>query len=94
MVVSTESESLQQALERYVTTVRERYIVEFPRPTNSTAGKHGLAVRVEKGDNFIRMAGASVPLADPAVLKDPTTVSAGPSAAPVQGDRPVVEKKH
>jgi len=92
MVVMTDSDSMKTALGRFVATLRERYIVEFPRPSNSTAGKHSLAVRVEKADDFIRVAGITVPMPDAAVLADPTTVSAGPSNTPVQGERRVMDK--
>jgi hypothetical protein len=67
--------------------VRERYIVDFPRPVNSTAGRHSFEVRIEKTPAFIRPAGISIPIADPAVLADPTTVPSDPNLTPVQGNR-------
>ena len=75
-----------------MTTLRERYIVEFPRPSNSTAGKHSLMVRVEKAEDFIRVAGVTMPIPDAAAMADPTTISTGPSNAPVQGERRELEK--
>jgi hypothetical protein len=67
--------------------VRERYIVEFPRPSNEKAGRHGLLVKVDRGGYFIRPAGITFPLMDPAVLADPTTVASDPSKAPTMGSR-------
>jgi len=48
--------------------------------------KKGRALQL---DAFIRPEGITVPMADPAVLADPTTVPADPSRAPVAGIRQV-----
>jgi hypothetical protein len=83
----TNERDLAETLTRFTQTVRERYIVEFPRPLNSTP-EHGLQVKIEKSeDDFIRSAGISVPMQDPAVLADPATVASDPSRAPVEGTR-------
>jgi hypothetical protein len=80
--------ALSKSLERFVTMLRERYIVEFPRPANSTAGRHGLEVKIDKGVYIIiRPSGVSMALPDPAWKADPTTIQAGPSQAPEQGTR-------
>jgi hypothetical protein len=79
--------SLDENLKLLMTMLRERYIVEFPRPSNSTAGAHSIDVRVDKSNYFIRSAGISVPIADPAVLADPKTVPSNPSLAPTIGPR-------
>jgi len=92
-VLGSSVRSLAETLENFTTTLRERYIVEFPRPSNGTAGAHGMEVRIAKaGDYFVRPAGISVPVADAAVLTDPTTVSAGPKEAPVEGNRRIMTK--
>jgi hypothetical protein len=84
---------LSKSLERFVTMLRERYIVEFPRPANSTAGEHGLEVKIDKGAYImIRPSGVSVPLPDPALMADPLTIQAGPSQAPEEGTRKVIKK--
>jgi hypothetical protein len=49
--------ALDFTLQRFVTLVRERYIVEFPRPANATPGRHSQQVRIEKSDDFIRPRG-------------------------------------
>jgi hypothetical protein len=88
MIFMTNPRDLAETLTRFIQTIRERYIVEFPRPLNSTAGEHGLHVKIEKSeDDFIRSAGLSVPMPDPAVLADPATVASDPSRAPVEGTR-------
>ena len=88
-IVTTMSErkSLQQTLKEFVKMVRQRYIVEFPRPANSTSGKHTMNVQIANGNYFVRPAGISVPIPDPALLADPTTVPSDPSRTPVQGTR-------
>ena len=87
-----DAQSLPKMLERFVTMLRERYIVEFPRPSNPTPGEHGLEVKIDKGAYSIWASGVSVPLPDPAVVADPTTIQAGPSRAPEEGTRKVMNK--
>jgi hypothetical protein len=84
--------SPQEPLKQFVTTVRERYIVEFPRPANSTPGAHSMEVKIAKSDDFIRSAGISVPIPDAAVLADPTTVPSDPTLTPELGTRKIMEK--
>ena len=88
----SDNPNMKNTLADIVRMLRERYIVEFPRPFNSTAGRHTLEVRVDKTAAFIRPAGLSVPIPDPATLADPTTVPTDPNLAPVQGKRSVLPK--
>jgi hypothetical protein len=82
-------------LKDFVAMLRERYIVEFPRPTKSLPGghaealpgEHDMEVRIAKGKYFIRPAGISVPIPDAAVLADPATVPSDPSLTPQPGTR-------
>jgi hypothetical protein len=93
IVYRTQIQALTTMMETFVTTVRGRYIVEFPRPKNATSGPHGMRVKIANGDlDFIRTAGISVPLPDPAVLADPATVSAGPKDAPEIGDQHILKR--
>jgi hypothetical protein len=93
MVLFTSPMSLEETLRRFTTMLRERYIVEFPRPANSTAGTHDIRVKIANGGgDFIRSSGISVPLPDAAVLADPTTVPSDPSLTPEQGTRPPMKK--
>jgi len=84
--------ALSKWLERFVTVLRERYIVEFPRPGNSTAGEHGMEIKIDKGHYLIRPSGVSMPVPDPVLMADPSTIQAGPSQAPEQGTRKVMNK--
>ena len=92
MVLLSTTKSLEFTLHRFVTLVRERYIVEFPRPANATSGKHVKEVRIAHSKDFIRPAGISVPIPDAAVLNDPTTVPSDPSRTPVVGTRKPMSK--
>ncbi len=92
-IFMTNETDLAETLKRFIQTVRERYIVEFPRPLNSTPGEHGLRVKIAKSeDNFVRSAGVSVPMPDPAVLADPTTVPSDPTLTPELGKRKAMTK--
>jgi hypothetical protein len=79
--------SLAGQLQQFTELVRGRYIVEFPRPVNTKAGHYGMQITIEKSNAFIRPSGIGVPVYDPAVLKDPTTVPLDPSSAPQLGKR-------
>ena len=93
MVLTTSPDSIGKTLEHSITMLRERYIVEFPRPSNSTKGEHDMRIKIAKsGDDFIRVSGISIPLPDPALLADPTTVPSDPSHAPEQGQRRILQK--
>lgn len=92
MVMTSDSMDLPQRLVEFTKLLRGRYIVEFPRPFNATSGVHDLAISIYKSDDFIRPAGASVPMADPAVMADPTTVPLDPSLTPEQGTRRISPK--
>jgi hypothetical protein len=88
----SDTAALPRTLERFITMVRERYIVEFPRPSNSTAGEHGMEIKIDKGIFLIRPSGVSMPLPDPVLMADPSTIQAGPSQAPEEGTRKVMSK--
>jgi hypothetical protein len=85
--------AMSKSLEQFVRMLRERYIVEFPRPSNSTAGGHDLEVKIDKGVHIIvRPSGVSIALPDPAWIADPTTIQTGPSQAPEEGKRKMMTK--
>ncbi len=87
MVLTVNRASVEKKLPQFVSLVRGRYIVEFPRPYNSTQGRHELTVTIDKSNAFIRPTGISVPIADAKVMGDPTTVHTDPSLAPEVGSR-------
>jgi hypothetical protein len=91
MLMPTMPGLMEKTLQRFMTMLRERYILEFPRPSNSTRGEHGVEIRIAGGDNyFVRATGVSALLPHDSVLKDPTTVPSDPSRAPEQGKRRVL----
>jgi hypothetical protein len=93
MFMATSPDSIGKTLEQSIARLRGRYIVEFPRPSNSTKGEHDMRIRIAKGGNdFIRPSGISVPMPDPALLADPTTIPSDPSHAPEQGQRHAIAK--
>jgi len=90
LVLSANEWSLKKELKLFTTMLRGRYIVEFPRPFNGTPGPHNLAVMIDKSHAFIRSAGIAVPMPDPAVMADPTTVPSDPSRTPELGKRRIL----
>jgi hypothetical protein len=90
MLLTASRRTVALVLKRFTTLLRERYIVEFPRPLHSESGEHSLTVTIDKSDAFIRPAGISLPMADPAVLADPMTVPSDPSRTPEYGKRRIL----
>jgi hypothetical protein len=74
LVRRTSATLLHADLASLVKMVRERIIVEFPRPRNMAAGVYVIRVAVEKSNVFIRPAGISVPIPDSHILADPHTI--------------------
>jgi hypothetical protein len=85
LVFSANRNDVAKRLKGFAELVRGRYILEFPRPYNSTIGQHELVVTIDMSKAFIRSTGISVPLQDAKVLADPTTVHTDPASAPEVG---------
>ena len=85
MVMVGTERNLAEGLKQFVSRLRGRYIVEFPRPYSTEAGTHVMDITVDKLDAVIRPAGVTVPVDDPAILNSPTTVPSDRSNAPVLG---------
>ena len=83
--------NLEKMLQQITTMVRGRYILEFPRGNDFTAGLHSIEVSIPKHDAYIRPAGITFPLADPKLLADPTTLPANPALAPTLGQRRILQ---
>jgi VWFA-related protein len=66
MTLHRDHQSLDKELQKFILLLRDRYIVEFPRPPHAQSGKVDLLVNVTGADLFIRAAGKGVPLPDPA----------------------------
>ncbi len=89
--VSTSRKKLAKTLQRTISMVRERYIVEFPRGDDATAGIHSLDITIANAKAYIRPVGIAVPLADAKVLADPSTLRSNPELAPRMGNRKVLK---
>jgi hypothetical protein len=86
MLLMTNETFVPRTLQRFTEILRERYIVEFPRPAQSPTGEHSMQIRIDKGkDDFIRMSGIAVPPSD-------RTVQSDPSLAPQMGTRKILTK--
>lgn len=93
IVATTDEPFLSQRVKRIAKMVRQRYIVEFPRPARSTAGQHSIQVVIAEGNDYVvRPAGLAVPLPDASVQADPTTITSGPSVTPEMGTRKILTK--
>ena len=86
----TGARNLGVALQRVIQMVHERYIVEYPRANNDTAGIRTIVVTLDHKDAYVRPTGNSIPVLDPKVLADPTTLPSDPSNKPVIGNRRVL----
>jgi hypothetical protein len=51
-----------------------------------------MEVKIDRGIYSIRPSGVSMPVPDPTLMADPSTIQAGPSQAPEQGTRKVMNK--
>ena len=94
MLLMANRQNLATQLKYFTALLRGRYIVEFPRPSSATGGVHDMQVTVvDRPDAFIRSAGVTVPVDDPAILNDPTTVPVDRKNVPELGKgKPVVPK--
>jgi len=59
---SDDSRAMQTAqIRRFVRMLRERYILEFPRPANGNAGNYSMEVKIDDAKAIIRPAGIAFP---------------------------------
>jgi hypothetical protein len=88
---TSEKKKLPQTLSRFVELVRGRYILEFPRPDALKLGMHTIAASIEGTQDLVLPSGITVPMPDPAILADPTTIPSDPSRKPPVGKRHVLK---
>ena len=81
LVFDANSLSLHDRLRTFVHLLRTRYIVEFPRPDDRTAGMHRIDITVPRMLGIVRSTGSSTPVRDPLLEKDPTVLPSAPSPA-------------
>lgn len=87
IMLQSSGKDLPATLARIVAMIRSRYILEFPRPSNSTSGFHQMEVKVAARDVRSFATGATALLPQDTELNDPNTVKGDPSRTPVQGNR-------
>jgi hypothetical protein len=90
ILLPTSAEDLGKQLAWAVMLVRARYIVEFPRPVTTVGGHYSMDITISRQAAFIRPAGAAIPIDDPAILNDPTTVPPDLSRTPQLGNRKIL----
>jgi hypothetical protein len=90
IVLTASEKNVAEQLKRFAALVRGRYIVEFPHPVDTMGGEHGMEITIEKSDAIALPTGIAIPVDDPAILKDPTTVPLDPSSAPQMGKKKVM----
>jgi VWFA-related protein len=94
MVFDVKHFQIEDQLDRFIAMLRSRYIVEFPRPDSGVPGAHQIQITIpSKWYYIIRNTGASMPLPDPSVVNDPTTVPSAPSPATFGNKRPTQPKQ-
>jgi hypothetical protein len=85
LVLNIAHKQLPQHLQEFIDLLRNRYIIEYPRPDEGRAGKHIIVISVHKSSYIVLPTGASTPLPDPTIASDPTTVPSSPSQAKYGG---------
>jgi VWFA-related protein len=91
MLLDLNGSSLAKKMQRFTEILRERYILEFPRPAHAIAGNLRISVRIDKTIAFIRPAGDGVPLANPSLVADANTIHIDPPSPPQSEDQPTVK---
>jgi hypothetical protein len=89
-VLTVRPSELSEQLMQFTTLLRERYIVEFPHAVDTKGGYHDMEITINRSDAAVYAAGDSIPVDDPKVLNDPTTIHVDPMDAPQLGKRKVV----
>src|SRR6185312_5198081 len=90
-VFNVDPSGLKRRLHNLIELLRQRYVLEFPRPDKDFSGWHSLIVKVAAAP-FALPTGDSAPLPDSRILHDPSTVLSKPSPA-VVGKRRVLDDK-
>ncbi|HEV2579164.1 MAG TPA: hypothetical protein VGU25_18300 [Acidobacteriaceae bacterium] len=90
IVMEASGRDLQKRLQQWIAMLRNRYVVEFPRPQQLSTGAHNIEVSVKRdGLAFVTLAGVSVSLPDPKVTSDPNYIPSQQGAdIPVGTRRP------
>jgi VWFA-related protein len=74
MMLDLNAGGVAKTMQRFTQMLRERYILEFPRPPNAQPGKLAMSVRIDKINAFIRVTGDGVPVVDQPLLADSSSI--------------------
>ena len=74
-------------IQRLITMLRNRYIIEFPRPANGTAGFYGSMCRSRDPSAIVRPAGIAFPPRERDPKQPDGTVPQDPSQMPLVGSK-------
>ena len=75
IVMEAGNRDLQKRLQQWIAMLRNRYVVEFPRPQQLSKGPHNIGVSIKKdGLAFVTLAGVTVSLPDPKLTSDPNFI--------------------
>jgi VWFA-related protein len=77
LMLNPNGRSATRTMQHFTEMLRERYILEFPRPPNAQPGKLVMSVSIDKLNAFIRLSGDGVPVANQAQVADSSTVHPG-----------------
>jgi hypothetical protein len=89
MVRMATQDTLSSMLQLFIRNLRERIVIEFPRPKNTVPGTQIISVMLPNSDAFIRSAGVTVPLPSAHTLADPNTIHPGEDPPPDTAPPPV-----
>jgi hypothetical protein len=90
IVMQGDRPDLKKRLQQWITLLRERYILEFPRPQALSTGEHSIAVSIKyDAMAFITEAGASFTLPDPKITTDPNYIPSDEGSDIPVGKRPL-----
>jgi hypothetical protein len=85
-LTTVSTRSVPKAMQYFVTLLRSRYILEFPRPDEDVPGRHIVDITIPKTNLYIRPAGLTLPTAP---KRDPNTLPPTPSPATFGKRRPI-----
>lgn len=85
-------ETVLAEMHQLVDLLRQRYILEFPRPRRDAAGIHQVVVTVPDPRTSVFAAGIAFPPRPTQRDTDPATIASDPTQAPTIGDRKMLNQ--
>lgn len=82
MMLDLSDSSAARTMRQFIQMVRERYILEFPRPPTAHPGQVKMSVKIDKLNAFIRPSSDGLPLADRGEMANSATILPEPQTAP------------